>query len=110
MQLHQHTPEEPNNSSPDPEAIAHPNTAFNAAKPAEKKKRAPRTVWSEPILWGMITAAAKRAGFSKPQAIVNELQRGPNGAMFKTLDRGTVGSWINRERTGWSQGAIDRAA
>lgn len=107
MKLHQPLPESP--IQPTPQSTV-PETTPVTSNPPPKKRRAPRTCWAEPTLWAILTAAARRTGFSSPQAIVNEVQRGPNGALFKTLDRGTVGAWINWEHTGWTQEALERAS
>lgn len=75
-----------------------------------KRHRAPRTCWFEPTLWQLITTVTKRTGFTSPQAITRELQLGTSGALFKTLDRGTVASWIKKDKSGWTEVVQERVA
>ncbi|KAG9100505.1 hypothetical protein FS749_014953 [Ceratobasidium sp. UAMH 11750] len=86
------------------------NSDSLASLPPSKKRRTSRTNWYELAHWTLIALTARHTGFSSPKDIVHALQKGSSGALFKTLDCGTVGHWINKERTGWTQAVLDRVA
>jgi hypothetical protein len=50
-----------------------------------------------------------RANFSSAHEIVRLAKLAPGGEdIFKTLDRGTVHKWIDKERGGWSDGVLEK--
>jgi hypothetical protein len=70
--------------------------------PPAKQKHTKRINWYDPTRWAIITIAVQRTGFSSLQAIVNKLQKGTSGSLFKSFDRGMIGHWINKDKTGWT--------
>lgn len=78
--------------------------------PHKAKTRAPRSNWADPTRWILIAAVVKYIGFKSPQGIVNERKKGTAGAVFKSLNRGTVGAWIKPDHSGWTQETLDRVA
>ncbi|CAE6540687.1 unnamed protein product [Rhizoctonia solani] len=68
-----------------------------------------RTNWFHPSRWSTINAAGLRANFSSAHEIVRLAKLAPGGEeTFKTLDRGTVHKWIDKERGGWSEGVLEK--
>ncbi|KAG9096000.1 hypothetical protein FS749_009294 [Ceratobasidium sp. UAMH 11750] len=73
------------------------------------RQRAVRTNWFHPTRWSTINAAGLRANFSSAHEIVRLAKLAPGGEeMFKTLDRGTVHKWIDKERGGWSESVLEK--
>ncbi|KAG8745914.1 regulator of (H+)-ATPase in vacuolar membrane [Ceratobasidium sp. 414] len=73
------------------------------------RQRAVRTNWFHPTRWSTINAAGLRANFSSAHEIVRLAKLAPGGEeVFKTLDRGTVHKWIDKERGGWSESVLEK--
>jgi hypothetical protein len=73
------------------------------------RQRAVRTNWFHPTRWSTINAAGLRANFSSAHEIVRLAKLAPGGEdIFKTLDRGTVHKWIDKERGCWSESVLDK--
>ncbi|CAE6511447.1 unnamed protein product [Rhizoctonia solani] len=73
------------------------------------RQRAVRTNWFHPSRWSTINAAGLRANFSSAHEIVRLAKLAPGGEeTFKTLDRGTVHKWIDKERGGWSESVLEK--
>ncbi|KAG9128027.1 hypothetical protein FRC07_006141 [Ceratobasidium sp. 392] len=73
------------------------------------RQRAVRTNWFHPTRWSTINAAGLRANFSSAHEIVRLAKLAPGGEeLFKTLDRGTVHKWIDKERGGWSESVLEK--
>ncbi|KAG9100994.1 regulator of (H+)-ATPase in vacuolar membrane [Ceratobasidium sp. 370] len=87
---------------------AAPHSISNqAATPS--RQRAVRTNWFHPTRWSTINAAGLRANFSSAHEIVRLAKLAPGGEeMFKTLDRGTVHKWIDKERGGWNESVLEK--
>ncbi|KAF8598192.1 hypothetical protein BDV93DRAFT_609978 [Ceratobasidium sp. AG-I] len=84
-----------------PAAPATPATA--------SRQRAVRTNWFHPTRWSTINAAGLRANFSSAHEIVRLAKLAPGGEdIFKTLDRGTVHKWIDKERGGWNESVLEK--
>ncbi|QRV95115.1 DDE superfamily endonuclease [Ceratobasidium sp. AG-Ba] len=77
--------------------------------PPPVKRRAARTNWYSPAFWPHINGSTKRVGFSA-RGIVREVKLGPSGELFKSLNCGTVGHWINSDGTGWTDDVLKRVA
>lgn len=76
---------------------------------ASPRQRAVRTNWFHPSRWSTINAAGLRANFSSAHEIVRLAKLAPGGEdTFKTLDRGTVHKWIDKERGGWSESVLEK--
>ncbi|QRV92686.1 hypothetical protein RhiJN_20704 [Ceratobasidium sp. AG-Ba] len=94
-------------SSPTDSPVVSPVDPGPVSKAVPAKRR-PRTNYFEPVRWKLVVASAKRVGFSSPQQLTHQLKVGPSGELFETLDRGTVASWINKERNGWTEAVLER--
>lgn len=89
---------------------ATPSTSTAPATPATaSRQRAVRTNWFHPTRWSTINAAGLRANFSSAHEIVRLAKLAPGGEeIFKTLDRGTVHKWIDKERGGWNESVLEK--
>ncbi|QRV83291.1 hypothetical protein RhiJN_11307 [Ceratobasidium sp. AG-Ba] len=86
-----------------------PTTATVVSNSTPSRQRAVRTNWFHPARWSTIDAAGLRANFSSAHEIVRLAKLSPGGEeIFKTLDRGTVHKWINKERGGWSESVLEK--
>ena len=87
-----------------PTAPAAPTTPATASR-----QRAVRTNWFHPTRWSTINAAGLRANFSSAHEIVRLAKLAPGGEdIFKTLDRGTVHKWIDKERGSWNESVLEK--
>lgn len=86
-----------------------PSSSPTATTTTSPRQRAVRTNWFHPSRWSTINAAGLRANFSSAHEIVRLAKLAPGGEeTFKTLDRGTVHKWIDKERGGWSEGVLEK--
>ncbi|CEL53897.1 hypothetical protein RSOLAG1IB_06679 [Rhizoctonia solani AG-1 IB] len=86
-----------------------PGSSPTASTTTSPRQRAVRTNWFHPSRWSTINAAGLRANFSSAHEIVRLAKLAPGGEdIFKTLDRGTVHKWIDKERGGWSDGVLEK--
>ncbi|CUA69631.1 hypothetical protein RSOLAG22IIIB_04006 [Rhizoctonia solani] len=86
-----------------------PSSPPTTSTTTSPRQRAVRTNWFHPSRWSTINAAGLRANFSSAHEIVRLAKLAPGGEeTFKTLDRGTVHKWIDKERGGWSEGVLEK--
>ncbi|ELU39867.1 WD repeat-containing protein [Rhizoctonia solani AG-1 IA] len=86
-----------------------PSSSPTASTTTSPRQRAVRTNWFHPSRWSTINAAGLRANFSSAHEIVRLAKLAPGGEdIFKTLDRGTVHKWIDKERGGWSESVLEK--
>lgn len=85
------------------------NTKVSSTGPGNTTKtRTSCTNWFHPAQFGTINRIAKLNNFKNGQRIVNELQCGVSGESFKSLHRGTIVKWINRDGSGWTADTLEK--
>ncbi|KDN42685.1 hypothetical protein RSAG8_06642, partial [Rhizoctonia solani AG-8 WAC10335] len=91
------------------DALQPPSSPPTTSTTTSPRQRAVRTNWFHPSRWSTINAAGLRANFSSAHEIVRLAKLAPGGEeTFKTLDRGTVHKWIDKERGGWSESVLEK--
>ncbi|CAE7219385.1 unnamed protein product [Rhizoctonia solani] len=86
-----------------------PSSSPTTSITTSPRQRAVRTNWFHPSRWSTINAAGLRANFSSAHEIVRLAKLAPGGEdTFKTLDRGTVHKWIDKERGAWSETVLEK--
>ncbi|KAJ1301632.1 hypothetical protein OPQ81_008878 [Rhizoctonia solani] len=91
------------------DALQPPSSPPTTSTTTPPRQRAVRTNWFHPSRWSTINAAGLRANFSSAHEIVRLAKLAPGGEeIFKTLDRGTVHKWIDKERGGWSESVLEK--
>lgn len=97
------------NGSTSTTAAQAPNSSPTTATTTSPRQRAVRTNWFHPSRWSTINAAGLRANFSSAHEIVRLAKLAPGGEdTFKTLDRGTVHKWIDKEHGTWSESVLEK--
>ncbi|KAH7334363.1 hypothetical protein B0J17DRAFT_770714 [Rhizoctonia solani] len=96
-------------TQPITDASQPPSSSPTTSTTTSPRQRAVRTNWFHPSRWSTINAAGLRANFSSAHEIVRLAKLAPGGEeTFKTLDRGTVHKWIDKERGGWSESVLEK--
>ncbi|CAE6416903.1 unnamed protein product [Rhizoctonia solani] len=102
-------PDQPQPQSQPVVDTSQPSSSSPTASTTSPRQRAVRTNWFHPSRWSTINAAGLRANFSSAHEIVRLAKLAPGGEdTFRTLDRGTVHKWIDKERGGWSEGVLEK--
>ena len=97
-----------NDSHPRPVPKATEDLSTDCTNPVPKAttsvtgSRALRKNWFHPARWETIHAVARLNGYKNVSEIVNQLQRGISGQEYKSLHRGTVSKWIDKENHCWT--------
>ncbi|KEP50347.1 WD repeat protein [Rhizoctonia solani 123E] len=99
----------PDQAQPVADVSQFPSSSPTTSTTTSPRQRAVRTNWFHPSRWSTINAAGLRANFSSAHEIVRLAKLAPGGEeTFKTLDRGTVHKWIDKERGGWSETVLEK--